>query len=155
MKKPKTINKHKGIHTCDGSCISIFKEEDLIAVAKAANKDQRDLVKAWEEKRKIEFEEILIDWEFACGELSSAFLDELYENETMPEVYWIADEVGGVLHFNDYFVSTNIMADYFKYGYTPDQFFDWYDKCYLDEGCKINMKNFIKLEKPPENTMPF
>ncbi len=63
----------------------------------------------------------------------------------MPEVYWIANEIGGVLCFNDYFVSTNIMADYFRLGYTPDQFFEWYDQSYLDEDPKICMRDFIKL----------
>ena len=122
---------------------SIFKEEDVLASAKGANKEQRDLagravVKAWEE---------------ACKILEIDFLNALYgyrEEDWPTEHYWVGGEVGGVLHFNDYFVSTNVMADYFKYGYTPDQFFDWYWQSFADKDPKICMRDFIKLEKPPK-----
>lgn len=89
--------------------------------------------------------ETLLKYENACNELARTFLEALYpdEPEYYDDWYWIADEIGGCVSWDDWFVNPNSMADYFRYKYTPDEFFKWYDKWVENEGA-LNMKNFKK-----------
>ena len=81
-------------------------------------------------------------YEKACQKLADRFLFEL----ECDDHYWVGGEVGGVLAFSDYFVGMNHIADYFKYSFTPDNFWKWYDN-WIDEDKKdINMKNWKYLK---------
>ena len=88
---------------------------------------------------------ILKQYELACEKLKDAFLNSLYEDEIPDDSYWVAEEIGGVLSWGDWYVGMDIMADYFRYNYTPTQFFDWYDQIHEDN--KMNMRSWIKLKK--------
>ncbi|MBU1449065.1 hypothetical protein KKF45_04465 [Patescibacteria group bacterium] len=84
----------------------------------------------------------LLKYEKACNDLKDAFLKSI---EFFGDEYWIGDTVGEVLCFGDYFMNMNHMADYFRYDYTPEEFWDWYDQ-YIDEK-GINMKSFKYFKK--------
>ena len=96
----------------------------------------------------------LLKWEEACEELAYDFLEELYSHYVDGEQYhddsfWVGEEIGGVLSWGDYFVDMGNIVDYFRYNYTPDKFFEWYDyalDCHEKEGSPINMRNYLKLK---------
>ncbi len=75
------------------------------------------------------------------------FLTKYFKEAT--DVYWVADEVGGVLFVNDYFFSLQDMMDFIKYGYPVKKMFEYYDYRLLnvEQGGSppYNIKNWIKL----------
>lgn len=100
----------------------------------------------------------LQDCEKACNRLKNAFIKSLYPDKedrdrVLDEGYWIGDCVGGVFAWWGWYVDTNNMADYFRYEFTPDEFFDWYDQ--WKKGAGINM-NYYKMRKlkPTKSKMP-
>ena len=102
----------------------------------------------------IKQNEALLKWEEACNELANAFLIDLYKSEVDGEDYyddrgWVGEEIGEVLMWGDYYVDMGNIADYFRYNYTPNKFFEWYDYA-LEEHqngkSPVNMKNYLKLK---------
>ena len=72
-----------------------------------------------------------------------------YFGKDVSDVYWIADDIGGVLAVNDYFFSLTDMVDFLKYGYKTQEMFDYYD--YSLKFCQrvkipINIKNWRELK---------
>jgi len=94
----------------------------------------------------------LKNYEKACESLKDAFIKSLYSDAEAVDTilsndgFWIGDEIGDVFSWYDYFISVDNMANYFKYEYTPDQFFEWYDHWLEDDG-RLNMKHYLKLKK--------
>lgn len=72
----------------------------------------------------------LKQYEEACNDLAEAFMfDFLEDGDELKEGYsywWIGDEIGGVLFFQDMHLSIEHMTDYFRAGCTPEQFINWY-----------------------------
>ena len=89
---------------------------------------------------------LLQNYKKACEELAQAFLKELYPNEPQyyEDIYWIGKAVGEVLSWGDWYVDMHNIANYFKYNFTPDEFFDWYNQYVEDDG--VNMKSFKLLD---------
>lgn len=90
----------------------------------------------------------LKNYEKACEKLAEAFLSELYPEDFPDDAYWVGGEIGDVLMWGDWFVTMGNISDYFRHGYKPDDFFNWYDDCIGsgDENLKVNMKNYLKLK---------
>lgn len=107
----------------------------------------------------------LQDYEKSCNRIKSSFIRSLYPDKedqrrilAHEEGYWVGDEVGRVFCWWDWFVDMEMMIGYFRYGYTPEQFFEYYDvtaeifannqeKPIQDEGVIPNMKNWLKLQE--------
>ena len=70
--------------------------------------------------------------------------------------YWVAEDVGGIFEFADYFISFSNILDCYKHKITLDQFFTWYDYCLENEFINISLAKFIlsaadKAKKEKEN----
>jgi hypothetical protein len=90
---------------------------------------------------------LIKEYENIINKIAERFLKDLYKEDYIDvntDSYWVADEVGGVFYFHGYFICMNVIIDYFKYNYTPDEFFDYYD---YNLSNPINMKNYKKLNK--------
>jgi len=87
---------------------------------------------------------ILTKWEKATNELANAFRRK-YFDQIGSDYYWIADEIGGTYHINDYFFSLRDMVDFLRYKYSEKDMFDYYD--YELELEKYNMLNKNKKKK--------
>ena len=83
---------------------------------------------------------VLTNYENAAAELAAAFIEKLYHDETTPEWYWIGAKIGEVMSWGDWFVDTTLMADFFRYELTSDEFFEWYDQ--RIDGENLNMMHF-------------
>ena len=82
-------------------------------------------------------------YERICELLKNVFIDKYFDYD---DGYWIGGEIGGVYGVGDYFLSVDSMRDYIKYGYTVEQFNDYYWYA-IDEYSKnstpVNIKNWI------------
>lgn len=78
-------------------------------------------------------DEALQLYEGSCQQLAEAFVRKYFriKNWKNYAIYWIGDQVGGVLAINDYFFDTNQMADFIRYKYTIKKMFEYMD--YRDE----------------------
>ena len=88
----------------------------------------------------------------ACEDLKDKFLEAVHDLSSgdISEQRWIGDAIGETLQYDDYFVNMHDMVDYFKYGFTPEEFFDWYDKstdAAIMNETYVNMRNYKKLTK--------
>ena len=73
------------------------------------------------------------------------FVNRYFGNDAT-DVYWIADEIGGVLLINDHFFNLDSMMDYVRYDYSSDEMDEHY---WYSVECKkspINIKNWKKLK---------
>ena len=87
---------------------------------------------------------VLTNYEKAADGLAVAFLKELYPDENPREWYWVGAKIGERKNWGDWFVDTTIMADFFRYKLTSDEFFEWYDQ--RIDGENLNIMHF-KLKK--------
>ena len=71
--------------------------------------------------------ELLINYEKATQELVDFFVKKYFKNDAS-DVYWVADEIGGVLCVNDYFFSIDRIVEAIKLNCSSKKLFDYYDK---------------------------
>lgn len=62
--------------------------------------------------------------------------------------YWIANQIGTVFEFADYWFDFQNVLDCYKYDISRENLFDWYDACLSDSSFSLSLKNFIL--KPEE-----
>jgi hypothetical protein len=90
--------------------------------------------------------EFLNEWERATENLKEYFVARYFKEA---DYYWIADEIGGVLHVNDHFFNLKDIVDYIKYNYSQNKMFEHYEyvmKCAEEKEIPINIKSFYKLK---------
>lgn len=91
---------------------------------------------------------LINDWERATNDLCNHFILKYFGKDA--DTYWVADEVGGVLYINDYFMNLNLVLDFLKYRYSKKKMFeymDYYLKCHEDKAdYVINIKNYRHLK---------
>jgi hypothetical protein len=84
----------------------------------------------------------------ACENLKDEFLKSISEGKYIFDSYWIGEEIGGVLHFGDYFVNLNTIVEYFENKCTLKEFFGWYEMTlkYNDVGKNpLSLRTFKRL----------
>ena len=84
------------------------------------------------------------NWEKRTNEIVEDWLVEVFalEDEEV-DFWWVADSVGGVFNFGDYFVSFDAVLDYYKHDLKPEDFFNWYDFCLTNQKVNISLARFI------------
>jgi len=89
----------------------------------------KDLLKAMdkEEKKRRKEQPLLVNWEDATDKLAGYFVTHYFGRNAVLDMWWVADEVGGVLFINDYFFNVQDMVDYIRHKYTRKMMFEYYD----------------------------
>lgn len=93
-------------------------------------------------------------WEKATNELVDIFVDYYFGKENEPEVWWVADDIGGVLFVNDYFFDLNRIREALMYKASKRKLFDFYDyelnwhmnKKNKGEPVCPNFRNYLKMK---------
>lgn len=88
-------------------------------------------------------------WEEATQNLAMAFVARYWKE--YPEVWWVAEDIGGVLFVNDYFFSIQNIVEFMKYDYSPKMMFEWMDyslERYSAGDNPICIRDYKKLRKP-------
>lgn len=87
--------------------------------------------------------EKLKQWEAETQELVEAFADYYFGSER--ELWWVSDEVGGVVFINDFWFSLSDIVDFVRFGYSKTDMFKYYDyamECAEEKSRPINIKTY-------------
>lgn len=89
----------------------------------------------------------VIEWEGLTNKIVEDWICEVFilddEEILYLNVDWVADSVGGVFNFGDYFVGFDAVLDYYKHNLKPEDFFNWYDFCLENQKVNISLARFI------------
>ena len=96
-------------------------------------------------KREIIIEDIT-SWEILTNSLVEKFLYD-YFDDVNPDYWWVANDVGGVLNYGDYFFSFDTILTCYKLEITFEQFISWYDFCIENQSVNISLAKFILSPK--------
>ena len=96
-------------------------------------------------KREIVIEDIT-SWEILTNSLVEKFLYD-YFDDVNPDYWWVANDVGGVLNYGDYFFSFNAILTCFKLEITFEQFISWYNFCLDNQSVNISLAKYILSPK--------
>ena len=92
----------------------------------------------------------LKNWEKETNKLADVFVKK-YFGKNASDVFWVADDIGGVLCINDYFFNFNMIREAIKYSASIEKLFDYHDEEFKlamkNKKMNISLKNYIKHEK--------
>jgi len=89
------------------------------------------------------------DWKKLTDKITQEWIKkcfEISEGEDL-DYYWVANQVGTVFEFADYWVSFENVLDCYNYDVSKENFFNWYDKCLSDSSFQLSLTNFILKPK--------
>lgn len=80
--------------------------------------------------------------------LSALFVEKYFgKNIWAQNIWWVDDEIGSVLHINDYYFSLKYIIDFLEYKYTRKQMFEYYYYVLnLEEKTPICIRDWNKLK---------
>ena len=96
---------------------------------------------------------VIADWEQYTQRVADVFVNK-YFGKNASDVYWIGEDIGGVMVINDYFFDLSDMIDFLRYNYSTDDMFEYYE-LRMDYELKkdnnpntfmANIKNWKKLK---------
>ena len=84
-------------------------------------------------------------WSRLSNEIAENWIKEVFEIEDEEKIdyWWVANDVGTVFSFADYFFDFQNILDYYKHNITKEQLFLWYDFCLENQKVNISLANFI------------
>lgn len=102
-------------------------------------------------------EQSVAKWKELTNSITELWIKKYFELsdedcEEGVDFYWIANDVGTVFEFADYYFDFGNVLDCYKYNITKEQLFSWYEYCLENQKINISLAKFIlspqeKLEK--------
>lgn len=90
----------------------------------------------------------LLDWHEATQDLVEHFIATYFVDKDMPreelEVYWVADEIGGVLVIGDYFFDMYTITTAIRVSCPEKNLFEWYDYT-IEKENNINLDHYLRM----------
>lgn len=83
---------------------------------------------------------LICSWKDTTNGIVKHFLYHYFDDNN-PLFDWVANEVGGVFCYGDYFFGFDDVITCFELAVTEKQLFDWYD--FRVRGGQINLKTFV------------
>ena len=96
-------------------------------------KEQKDLIKNWEE---------------ATQAIATRFRNKYFSKDA--EIWWVGDEIGGVLYINDHFFSLDNILISLRENVSITNMFGYYSfdlDSAMDNKTRINYKTWLKMIK--------
>lgn len=81
-------------------------------------------------------------WESQTIKITNQFLYD-YFDDSDPYYYYVADDIGGILNYGDYFFNFSDILTCYKLGITEEQLINWYDFCLSNHSVNISLAKFI------------
>ncbi len=88
----------------------------------------------------------ILEWENLTNKLTSRFLYD-YFDDLDPDYWWVANDVGGVLNYGDYFFSFDTILTCYKLDITFEQLINWYDFSLSNQSVNISLAKYILSPK--------
>ena len=84
----------------------------------------------------------ILEWENLTNKLTSRFLYD-YFDDVDPDYWWVANDVGGVLNYGDYFFSFDTILTCYKLDISFEQLINWYDFSLSNQSVNISLAKYI------------
>lgn len=81
-------------------------------------------------------------WEKITKEITEQFLLDYFEDDN-PDYYYVANEVGGVFGYADYYFNFSDVLKCYELGVTKEQLIEWYDFCLENQKVNISLAKYI------------
>lgn len=79
-------------------------------------------------------------------EITERFIYDYFDDDD-PYYFYVADEIGGVLNYGDYWLNFSDILTCYKLSITPEQLISWYDFCLSNYPINISLEKFILSPK--------
>ena len=90
--------------------------------------------------------EDILSWESLTNKLTEQFLYD-YFDDVNPDYWWVANDVGGVFNYGDYFFSFDTVLTCYKLDITFEQLINWYDFSLSNQSINISLAKYILSPK--------
>ena len=90
-------------------------------------------------------ENLISKWGNLTNEITENWIKEYFELEEDESVdfYWVADDIGTIFEFADYFFNFSNVLDCYKYNISKEKLFLWYEYCLEEQFVNISLAKFI------------
>ena len=88
----------------------------------------------------------ILEWENLTNKLTSRFLYD-YFDDLDPDYWWVANDIGGVFNYGDYFISFDTILTCYKLDITFEQLINWYDFSLSNQSVNISLAKYILSPK--------
>lgn len=82
------------------------------------------------------------EWNKLTDEITKQFLLDYFE-DSEPDYWWVADNVGGIFCYGDYYFNFSNVLDCYKHNISKEDLMKWYDFCLDNNTIRISLANFI------------
>lgn len=88
-------------------------------------------------------------WKRLTDKITTTWVKEYFELTSNDDssVDWVANDIGGVFSFADYWVSFENVLECYKLDVKKEEFFDWYYFCLDNHSVNISLAKFILSPK--------
>ena len=86
--------------------------------------------------------EDILSWESLTNKLTEQFLYD-YFDDVNPDYFYVANDVGGVFNYGDYFFSFDTVLTCYKLNITFEQLINWYDFSLSNQPVNISLAKYI------------
>lgn len=88
---------------------------------------------------------LISKWGNLTNEITENWIKEYFELEEDESVdfYWVADDIGTIFEFADYFFNFSNVLDCYKYNISKEKLFLWYEYCLEEQFVNISLAKFI------------
>ena len=90
--------------------------------------------------------EDILSWKSLTNKLTEQFLYD-YFDDVNPDYWWVANDVGGVLNYGDYFFSFDTVLTCYKLDISFEQFISWYNFCLENQSVNISLAKYLLSPK--------
>ena len=86
--------------------------------------------------------EDILSWESLTNNITETFLYD-YFDDVDPDYWWVANDVGGVFNYGDYWFDFNTVLTCYKLDITFEQLINWYDFSLSNQSVNISLAKYI------------
>ena len=90
-------------------------------------------------------ENLISKWGNLTNEITENWIKDYFELEEDESVdfYWVADDIGTIFEFADYYFNFSNVLDCYKYNISKEKLFLWYEYCLEEQFVNISLAKFI------------
>lgn len=82
------------------------------------------------------------EWNKLTDKITKQFLLDYFE-DSEPDYWWVADEIGGVFYYADFYLNFSDILTCYKLEITFEQLINWYDFCLSNQSVNISLAKYI------------